>query len=250
MVFPDMQAVLGLDALAGYARSHHFREAVDVHRMDVERLFDLGAHGVRPGFRPEDADLERRLARVEALLLELVENRQHVGRRDHDHVRLKIVDELNLSLGHAARHGDHRATEALGAVMGAQPAGEEAIAIGHMRLHAGATAAGPNGAGDHIGPVFDVALRVADDCRLAGGSRGGMNAGDLVLRHGEHAEWIVVPQVGLGGERKLGEVAQILEIVRVDARRIELCPIMRHVLIGMAQGPGEALALQSGELLP
>ena len=77
-----------------------------------------------------------------------------------------------------------------------------------------------------------------------------MHPGDLVLRYGEHAEGIVVAQIGLGGERELGEVLQVLEIVRVNARRVELRLVVRHVLVGVAQGPGEALALQIGELVP
>jgi hypothetical protein len=77
-----------------------------------------------------------------------------------------------------------------------------------------------------------------------------VDAGDLVLRNGEHAEGIIVPQVGLGGEGKFGEIAQILEIVRMHARRIELRLVVRHVLVGMAQGPSEALALPSGKLIP
>ena len=165
------------------------------------------AHGVRPGLGAEDADLQRRLSRIEALLAELVEDRQHVGRRDHDDVGLEILDQLHLPLGHAARHGNDHAAEALGAVMRAQPAGEEAIAIGHVHLHARTCAAGPDRAGHHVGPGVDVALRVADDGRLAGGARRAVDPSDLVLRNGEHAEGIVVAQIGLGGERELGEVA-------------------------------------------
>ena len=41
-----------------------------------------------------------------------------------------------------------------------------------------------------------------------------MNARDLLARHGEHAERIVVAQVGLDGEGKLRQVGQLLEFTR------------------------------------
>ena len=73
MILPDMQAVLGLDAFLRDAGADHFGQAVDIGGVHVERLLDLGAHRVGPGLGAEDAELQRRFARVEALLLELVQ---------------------------------------------------------------------------------------------------------------------------------------------------------------------------------
>ena len=136
MIFPDVEPVLGLDAFVGDAGAHHLGQAVDVDASHVERVLDLGAHGVGPGLGAEDADLERRAARVDALGAELVEDRQHVARRHHDDVGREIDDELHLPLGHAAGDRDDGAAQPLGAVMRAKSAGEEAIAVGDMRLHA------------------------------------------------------------------------------------------------------------------
>ena len=61
-------------------------------------------------------------------------------------------------------------------------------------------------------------LRVADDGGLAGGAAGGVDAHDLLARHGEQAEGIGVAQVGLGGEREPGEVLEP-DAGRRDARR-------------------------------
>ena len=142
MVFPDMQAILGLDAFHRDAGADDFRQAVNIDGVHVEGLFDFLPHGVGPRLGAEHADLERTRAGVEPLGAELVENGQHVGGRDHDHVGLKILHELNLALGHAAGHRNDGAAQSLRAVMGAEAAGEQAVAIGHMHLHAGAHAGG------------------------------------------------------------------------------------------------------------
>src|SRR5471032_2590908 len=71
----------------------------------------------------------------EPLLPELVEDRQHVARRHHNDVGLEFVDELHLPLGHPAGNRHHRAAELFRAVMRAQAAGEQAIAIGVMHDH-------------------------------------------------------------------------------------------------------------------
>ena len=88
-------------------------------------------------------------------------------------------------------------------------------------MHARPPAGGADRARDEIGPDLDVALRVADDGRLARRAGGGVHAHDLLARHGEQAERIVVAQVGLRGEGKLREVLERPEIVGMHARRVE-----------------------------
>ena len=182
-----MQAVLGLDALAGDARADHLGKAVDVDGVHVEGLLDLGPHGVGPGLGAEDADLERGRARVAALAAELIEDRQHVGGRHRDDVGLEVGDQLNLPLGHAAGDGDGGEAEPLGAVVNTQAAGEKAVAVGVVQFHAGTPAGGADGARHHLAPGLDVGLGVADHGRLAGGAGGGVDAHDLFARSGEHA---------------------------------------------------------------
>jgi hypothetical protein len=64
-----------------------------------------------------------------------------------------------------------------------------------------------------------------------------VDAHDLLARHGKHPERIVVAQVGLGGERELGEVGERFEIARRDSRRVELPPVVRYVLISVRKRP-------------
>ena len=140
MILPDVQAILGLDAFLRDAWPHDFGQAVNVDGVHVEGLFDLLAHGVGPRLRAEDADLQRTFARVETLASELVEDRQHVGRCDHDDRWLEVLDQRHLALRHAAGDRNDGAAEPLGAVVGAKPAGEEAVAIGDVQDVAGASA--------------------------------------------------------------------------------------------------------------
>ena len=142
MVLPDVQAVLGLHALVGDAWADHLGQAVNVDRVHVEGLLDLGAHGVGPGLGAEDADLEGRFARVVPEAAELVEDRQHIAWRHHDDVGLEIEDELHLALGHTAGDGDDRTAKLLGAVVRAKAACEQAVAVSDVDLHARAPAGG------------------------------------------------------------------------------------------------------------
>ena len=76
--------------------------------------------------------------RIDALMAEFVEDGEHIARRRQQHLRLEIGDQPHLALGHARgdRHDGH--AEPLGAVMCAEPAGKEAVAIGNMtRMPAG-----------------------------------------------------------------------------------------------------------------
>ena len=142
------------------------------------------------------------LARIDALALELVGDRQHVGGRHQHHARAELADQLDLPLAEAARHRHHRAAQPLGAVVRAQPAGEQAVAVGVVDDVARPRPAGVERARHQVGPQIDVARRVADHRRPPRRAARGMDAHALLARDGEHAEGIGVAQVGLRGEGK------------------------------------------------
>ena len=183
------------------------------------------------------------------LLLELVEDRQHVARRHRDDVGLEIVDQLHLPLGHAAGDRHHRAAELFGAVMRAEAAGEQAIAIGVVHDHAGAAAGGADRARHHVRPDVDIGLGVADHDRLAGRAGRRVHAHQFFARHREHVEGIIVAQIGLHRERKFGEIGELLEIGGMHAGCIERLLVMRDVVVGMLERPGEPLRLQRHDLV-
>ena len=76
-----------------------------------------------------------------------------------------------------------------------------------------------------------------------------MQPGDTVARDGEHAERVVVAQVLLGGEGEFRQIGEAVEIIRMHAGGIEGGAVMRHVVVGVLQAPGEAAGLQRGDLV-
>ena len=218
-------------------------------RLERQALLDLRAQLVGPGFGAEDADAERGILRIETLPLHLVGDRQHVARRHHDDLGLEVGDELHLALGHAAAERNHREAEALGPVVRAESAGEQAVAVGHVHLVARARARGAHRARHDVRPGVDVLRGVADHRGLAGGARGGVDAHDLVHRHREHAEGIGLAQVGLGGERELRQVGERAAVAGFNAGGVEFLPEARHVVVRVRERPAQALELQAAQLL-
>ncbi|MCY1260404.1 hypothetical protein D9M70_86500 [compost metagenome] len=249
MVFPDGRAVLGFGAFHGHARAHDFRQAVDVQGGDAHACFDGAAQFGGPRLGAEDAQAQGQFVRVDALALDFIGDVEHVGRRDHDDVRLEILDQLHLFFGLATGHRDHRTAQAFGAVVRAEAAGEQAVAVGNVHFVATMATSGADRARNHVGPGVDVVLGVADHGRFAGGAAGRVQAHDVVHRHGKHAVGVVVPQVGLGGEREFRQVVQGLDVVRVHAQRIEALTVQRHVVVGVVQAPAQALQLMLAQLV-
>ena len=245
VVLPDGEAVFRLDAFLRDTRADHLRETVEVDRIDGKALLDRAAHLVGPGLGTEDAQAQRRAARIDALAVHLVGDCQHVARRHHDDVGLEIGDQLHLALGHAAAEGNDGEPEPLGAVMGAEAAGEKPVAVGDMHLIPGPRARGADGARHEMRPAVDIARRVADDGGFARRTRGGVDAHDAVHRHGEHAEGIALAQVRLGGEREALQILERAAVLRLHARGVELAPVVRHVVVRVLERP-----LQPPELQP
>jgi len=89
---------------------------------------------------------------------------------------LKSLIQLHLPLGHAAGDRHHGAAQPLRAVMHAEAAGEQAVAIGIVDDHAGAAAGRADRARHHIRPCLDIGPGISDHDRLAGGAGRGVDA--------------------------------------------------------------------------
>ena len=210
---------------------------------------DVAAHGVGPRLGAEDAGVQRQLADVDAHAVGDLGDVERVGRRGAQDVGAEVLQQRDLPLGAAAGQRHHGAAEPLGAVVRAETAGEQAVAVGVVHDLAGPRAHAGEAARHQVGPQIEVAFGVADDGRLAGGARRGVQAQQLIARHGEHAEGILVAQVGLHREGKAREIGQRLEVGRLDARRVELLLVVRHLGIGALERglePGKLQRLQFG----
>ena len=246
MVLPDGRAVGGFQTLHRHPRPHHFRKAVDIQGCDPETTLDFRPHRQRPRLGAEYANPQRAAAGIAAHLpLQFFNQVQAVGGRDHNHIRLKIADQLRLFFRLAAGHRDHRGPQTLRAVVRAKAAGKQAVAVGDVDFIFCRAAGGAQGAGDDIGPGIDIILRVAHHRRFAGGPGRGVDAHNLLHRHRKGIERVVIAQILFGGARELAQVAQFVEIVRMHPRRVKLAAVHRNVVVSMFQRPFQTLGLQS-----
>ncbi len=117
-------------------------KAVDVVGLDAARGFDVAAHGVGPGLGAEDARAQRQFAQVDAHLRGAVEQVQEVDWGAADGRDAEILHDHDLPVGVAAGNGDDRGAQRLGAVVRAQAAGEQAVAVGVLHDVAAVQAAG------------------------------------------------------------------------------------------------------------
>ena len=249
MVFPNHRAVFGFNALARHAGAHDFGQAVDVDGVQTQIALNLSAHTFAPRLGTKNADLERNFFRWNAPALEFFGNHQRVRRRDHDDFGLEVDDLLHLLFGLTTRHRHHDATRALSAVMRAQAASKHAVAISVVQHVAGATTGRTNRTRHQVGPVVDVVGGVADDDGFASGARRSVQAREFLARHRKQAKRIVIAQIRFGHERKLGQVGQRFQIVRVYTFIVKGLFVVWHVVISVLERPLQALQLQRGNFV-
>ncbi len=249
MILPDRRAVLGLGAFLADAGADHLRQAVAIDGDQAEAALDLRPHALAPRLRPADRDAQAAVAGAHPLALDLVGDRQQVGGRRRDDVRAEVGDQPGLALGEAAGDRDDGAAQRLGAVVEAEAAGEQAVAIGVVQLVGRPAAGGADRARHDRRPHRDVGPAVAHHRRPAGRAARRMDAHDLVHRHGEHAEGIVLPEILLGREGQPGKVVEAGQVAGSEAGGGERPAVMRHPLIGVRQRPPEPPELECRELV-
>ena len=76
-----------------------------------------------------------------------------------------------------------------------------------------------------------------------------MDANNLILRYSAHAERIVISQIVFVGERKLREIVQPFQIIRVHARLVEALLVHCDVVVGMGERPFHSLKLKRHDLV-
>ena len=110
-ILPDVQALLGL-ALHGHARAHHFGQAVNIMRLDMQHLFNARAHAFAPRLRAENACFQLHSADIYALFLHGLGQVDRIGGRTAQSRRAKILHQRQLALGVAAAGRHHRRVSA------------------------------------------------------------------------------------------------------------------------------------------
>ncbi len=230
-----MRAVPRLDAFGGDARSHHLRQTVDVERRQRERALDGLAQPLGPRLGPEDARPEAQAGRIG----DMVGDRKRVARGAAEDLGAEILEQLCLARCVPSRRRHDRAAEPLGAVVEAETAGEEAVAVRDVHACAGAGSGRRERPRAAVGPGREIATCVRDDRRLAARSRRGVDTHALLERHLQQAERIRVAQLRLDPERLLRQrlerdsepLAQPLSLQLLELRarqRLELGLEDRH----------------------
>ena len=203
--------------------------------MHVECLFDFKPHRICPRLGPKNADIKAACARINPRFVEALKDVEHIGRRDHDPLWLKICDEAHLLFGLPATHGNHCRPKPLDPVMRAKTTGEKAVAIGVVHCVATLEARSAQRAGDDVCPDIDIVLGINYDRGFAGCAGGGMNAHQLFARHGSKAKRIIRPQVVFICEGEFRQIAQARQIIRVHPSSIKALLIHWHIVIGVLQ---------------
>ncbi len=115
----------------------------------------------------------------------------------------EILEQEHLAERVARGDRHHREAHVLGAVVEAQAAGEEAVAVGDLDELAGLGPRGGERPRHDLSPDTEIVSGVAHHGGLALGAGGGVDADDLLARHREEPERVVLAQVVLHGEGQL-----------------------------------------------
>ena len=151
------------------------------------------------------------------------------------------MDQLHLPLGLPARHRYHGAAQQLGAIVGPKPASKQAVTVSHLNHVAAPTSGCAYRAGHQLRPGVDVVLRVTHHGGLARGARGRMQTHHLLTRHRKQTKRVVVAQVFFDREGKARQVAERLQVGRVNPLLVKRPPVMGHMVIGTLQRGAQAL---------
>src|SRR5206468_7712350 len=118
-----------LGALHGDSGSDDLREPVEVDRGEPEQRLDLPAHLLRPRLGAEETVPEPEPTRVGPLLPEALADVEGERRRAREPLWTEILEQEELAQGVPRGHRHDRQPHVLRAVVEAETAGEEPVAV-------------------------------------------------------------------------------------------------------------------------
>ena len=249
VVLIDMHALL-FKTFKGNAGAGDLGKAVDVARVDAQQFFQMDAHLLGPGLRaeascPELYVLAGRKAHVADGLAQI----GGVGRGAAKYGGAHLAHHHNLALGIAGGHGDGHRAYGGGALMRAQAAGEQAVAVTHLHDIVPVRARAGERAGHHLGPHIHVVLGVAGNDGLACGAGGALNTHYVAQGAGQQPVGKLIAQIGLFSEGQLYDICQGIYILGLHALRVHALAVHGHVFINVLNDRLEPLSLELFTLL-
>ncbi len=140
------------------------------------------------------------------------------------------------------------APEGFSAVMSAQAAGEQAVAVGVLDNVTLVQTARGEAAQHGIGPVVEVLLGVGDDNGFAGGAAGGVQPHDFGERAGKEAKGISRAEVVFLGKGELSDIGKSAQVGGRYAAILHALPEESHVIISTLDNRLHALELNIAQL--
>ena len=247
-VLPDVEAILVL-ALEGDAGPIHLGETIGVEGLHPEQLLDPLPGLLGMGLGPDHEQLQVRVRHgIDAEFLEHVVEAGQIARNGMDNVRTEILHELDLAPAVACGGWDREHSQALGPVLEAKPAGEQAIAADVLEHVLRTSAGGVQRPGDEVRPGSQVVARMEDHGRVAGRAAGAMQANELVPGHGQKAVGVAAAQVLFVGEGQVPDLGDVRQILGADSGLLERGTVIRR-LRGLFQRGLKPFQLESFQLL-
>ena len=229
---------------AGSVQFGESRDVVDL--LHAQKILDGGDHCVADPLRAQDHLLELEPASDSAGMDFLGQEKSHGGGAAEDR-RLQIQEKcaLQVQVSRAGRDG-HR-PELLGSQLETRPGRPQPVP--HADLHPVLPGEARHlvTAGEHVEPVVDVLLRVAEDLPLPRCPGGGVDPHDLPGLDGEQGDGIPVAQVLAGGEGEPGKVLERPDLSWGNARFLEFSPVEGGILPCVGNRPLQPSELERGQ---
>ena len=156
----------------------------------------------------------------------------------------EIAQESELTNGVARARGNGARADLLRAVVRAESAREQTVAVGDVYERILRDARHRQRARRDFRPDVDVVLRVSDDGEFTRRTRGGMHLDNVLLVGGIEAKRIRRAQVVLDGERELAQIGNASDVGGFDFELIHLGAVGFAMLIDVFDRLFQPLALQ------
>ena len=249
VVFLDVHAVV-LRTFDCHTGADDLGQAVDIKCLDPEFLFDLVPHLFGPRLRPENARAQfHPLLKVDAHIGGFLGDHERVRRRARQRRRAEVLHQHHLPPREAAGHRDHQRADFVRADVETETAGEQPVAVGIVNDVLVCDPGRTHRARHHFRPQVHIGAGVTADSGLASGARRSVNADNLLHRHDEHAEGVVVAQVAFLREWKTLQIVERLNTVGADPGIGEFLLVQRRHRRNAGDDLPQPLHLQFLQLL-